>query len=73
MSLLNEPDGTPNTIGRAFMMAVLLSVPIGLVINLLPASAGQQAGRRDSPPPQHTSSSDSWCSASYSSSPPTLA
>jgi hypothetical protein len=36
MSLLNEPDGTPNTIGRAFMMAVLLSVPIGLVINLLP-------------------------------------
>jgi hypothetical protein len=36
VSLLSEPDGTPHTIGRTFMMAVLLSVHTGLVINLLP-------------------------------------
>lgn len=72
MSLLNEPDGTPNTIGRAFMMAVLLSV-IGLVINLLPRLRRPTGKSTRFTPPQHTSSSDSWCSVSYSSSPPTLA
>ena len=34
--LLTDSDGTPTTLGRAFMLGVLLSVPIGLLINLLP-------------------------------------
>ena len=34
--LLSNPDGTPTTFGRAFMLGVLLSVPTGLLINLLP-------------------------------------
>jgi hypothetical protein len=36
LPLLTNPDGTPTTLGRALMLGVLLSVPIGLVINLLP-------------------------------------
>ncbi len=34
--LLADSHGTPTTLGRAFMLGVLLSVPIGLLINLLP-------------------------------------
>jgi len=34
--LLTDSDGTPTTLGRAFMLGVLLSVPTGLLINLLP-------------------------------------
>lgn len=34
--LLTNPDGTTTTLGRALMLGVLLSVPLGLVINLLP-------------------------------------
>jgi hypothetical protein len=34
--LLTDSDGTPATPGRAFMLGVLLSVPTGLLINLLP-------------------------------------
>ena len=37
--LLTDSDGTPTTLGRAFMLGVLLSVPIGLLINLLPRFA----------------------------------
>ena len=36
LPLLTNPDGTPTTLGRALMLGVLLSVPTGLVINLLP-------------------------------------
>jgi hypothetical protein len=36
LPLLNNPDGTSTTLGRALMLGVLLSVPTGLVINLLP-------------------------------------
>ena len=34
--LLTDSDGTPTALGRAFMLGVLLSVPTGLLINLLP-------------------------------------
>ena len=34
--LLTTPGPTPTTLSRALMLGVLLSVPIGLVINLLP-------------------------------------
>jgi hypothetical protein len=36
LPLLNNPDGTSTTLGRALMLGVLLSVPAGLMINLLP-------------------------------------
>ena len=36
LPLLTNPDGTPTTLGRALMLGVLLSVPTGLVINLIP-------------------------------------
>ena len=39
LPLLTNPDGTPTTLGRALMLGILLSVPTGLVINLIPAKA----------------------------------
>jgi hypothetical protein len=36
LPLLTNPDGTPTTLGRALMLGILLSVPTGLVINLIP-------------------------------------
>jgi len=36
LPLLTNPDGTPTTLSRALMLGALLSVPVGLVINLLP-------------------------------------
>jgi hypothetical protein len=54
LPLLNQPDGTPTVLGRALMLGVLLSVPTGLVINLLPHLRGR-AGRsaRFVPTPAH--------------------
>jgi hypothetical protein len=54
LPLLNQPDGTPTVLGRALMLGVLLSVPTGLVINLLPRlrrPAGRSA--RFVPTPAH--------------------
>jgi hypothetical protein len=54
LPLLNHPDGTPTVLGRALMLGVLLSVPTGLVINLLPRlrrPAGRSA--RFVPTPAH--------------------
>jgi hypothetical protein len=36
LPLLTNPDDTPTRLARVFMLGVLLSVPTGLVINLLP-------------------------------------
>jgi hypothetical protein len=54
LPLLNNPDGTGTTLGRGLMLGVLLSVPTGLVINLLPRLR-RPAGRsvRFVPTPAH--------------------
>jgi hypothetical protein len=54
LPLLTNPDGTPTALGRAFVLGVLLSVPTGLLINLLPRFR-RPAGRsmRFVPTPTH--------------------